>query len=397
MILLAIETSCDETAIALVKRRRGKQLSFDVLSHKVLSQATLHAEYGGVFPTLAKREHAKALPQLIAHALEEADLLFERVQEKPIGMAKREKLTSILFREPELLRALTVLFQGIQKPTVDAIAVTVGPGLPPALYIGANVAEALSLIWDIPLYPINHMEAHIIVGLLEKDAQKSSTGYKLQEPKRPAIALLISGGHTELVRITGARSYHILGETKDDAVGEAFDKVARLFGLPYPGGPMISKLAEKARNENVIPDKVFVLPRPMLHTKDLHFSMSGLKTSVLTKVKAHEPLSEKQKEMLAFEFENAVTDVLVHKTKNALYETRAQSLIIGGGVSANKHIREALKDLALEEKCDIYLPLSNLAGDNGIMIAATGLYHIHTGVKPKRTLTVNGNWRINTA
>ncbi len=390
MILLAIETSCDETAISIVKRVRGKQVRFETLSHKVLSQIDLHAKYGGVFPALAKREHAKAITQLIAEALQESDLLIERTNTYHIPNKERKKLDTLLEREKEMLEAMKVLFEGIQKPAIDAIAVTEGPGLEPALWVGINAALALSTIWNIPIYPINHMEGHIVAGLLSL----TEGIYEIQEVDLPACALLISGGHTEIVHVPKLRSYKVIGATKDDAVGEAFDKVARMLSLPYPGGPEISRLADIARKEGVIVSEELRLPRPMLHSGDLHFSFSGLKTAVLVRVKKYTELDEKTKKMIALEFENAVTDVLITKVKQAMYETRAQSIIVGGGVSANSHIRFALKHLADTEQVSLFIPNRNLSTDNGLMIASTGLLHIANNESPKTKLKANGSWSV---
>lgn len=390
MILLAIETSCDETAVSLIKRARGKSVRFEVLSHKVLSQVDLHAQYGGVFPALAKREHARALTQLIAEALEEADLLVERAHTHHLPHKERKKLETLLEREPEMLSAMLVMFEGIQKPAIDAVAVTMGPGLEPALWVGINGALALRTVWDIPVYPINHMEGHIVASLLSK----KDVIYEIPEFELPACALLISGGHTEIVRVSKLRSYKVIGKTKDDAVGEAFDKAARLLDLPYPGGPEISRLAEIARKEDIIVDDDLRLPRPMIHSGDLSFSFSGLKTAVLTRVNKKKPLDDKMKKMIALEFENAVTDVLVTKVRQAMYETRAKTLIVGGGVSANTHIRSALKHLADEEGFALFVPDRHLSTDNGLMIASTGLLHIAKGSKPKVKLVANGSWSI---
>lgn len=393
MILLAIETSCDETAVSIVKRSRSKRIRFETLSHKVLSQVNLHAQYGGVFPALAKREHARALTQLIAEALDEAGLLVERTYTYHLSHSTRKKLETLLEREPDMLSAMKVLFEGVQKPTIDAIAVTAGPGLEPALWVGINGALALRVAWDLPVYPINHMEGHITASLLSK---KDAT-YELPEIEFPACALLVSGGHTELVRIPKLRSYKVIGKTKDDAVGEAFDKTARLLDLPYPGGPEISRLAEIARKENIVVDNDLRLPRPMINSGDLYFSFSGLKTAVLTRVNKHTPLTEEAKKMLALEFENAVTDVIVAKTKQAVYETRAHTLIVGGGVSANTHIRSALKQLAEQDGFTLFVPDRQLSTDNGLMIASAGLLHLATGAKPKTKLAANGSWSIETS
>lgn len=390
MILLSIETSCDETAVSIVKRMRGNNVRFEVLSHKVLSQIDLHAQYGGVFPALAKREHAKALTQLIAECLEEADLLVERTNTYHIPMTERNKLETLLEREPEMLSAMKVLFEGIQKPAIDAIAVTQGPGLEPALWVGINGALALHTVWDVPIYPINHMEGHIIASTLSYNEGV----YEIPDIAFPAVALLISGGHTELVRIPKLRSYQIIGKTRDDAVGEAFDKSARLLDIPYPGGPEISRLAEAARKEGIIVDEDLRLPRPMLHSGDLNFSCSGLKTAVLTRVNKRKPINDITKKMIAMEFENAITDVLVAKTKQAVYETRAETVIVGGGVSANTHIRRALKELANTEGFNLFLPEKNLSSDNGLMIAAAGLLHIEHNMLSKVKIVAKGSWSI---
>ncbi len=391
MILLSIETSCDDTAISILRKEKNYPFTFSVLSHKVLSQASLHSEFGGVFPSLAKREHAKALPYLIAVCLQEAKLLDERKIERSLTEEKNEFLDTLLSREEEMKKALLVFFSGINKPKIDAIAVTAGPGLPPALWVGISCAKALSHIWNLPLYEVNHIEGHVISALLKK---KSKKVYEIADIIYPSLALVISGGHTEIVRLTGERNYEILGETKDDAIGEAFDKVARLLGLPYPGGPEISRLAEKARRGHRVPRKEFILPRPMIHTKDLHFSMSGLKTSVLTKVKNCENLDEVAKEELSLEFENAVSDVLYTKVKQAIYETRAKTLLIGGGVSANSHLREALSSLAQEEDITLYLPEKELTGDNAIMIGASALLMIQSGVDVPDDIIAKGTWRL---
>ncbi|MFA6608772.1 MAG: tRNA (adenosine(37)-N6)-threonylcarbamoyltransferase complex transferase subunit TsaD [Candidatus Paceibacterota bacterium] len=390
MILLAIETSCDETAVSIVKRARGKNLRFEVLSHKVLSQTDLHTQYGGVFPMLAKREHAKALTQLIAECLEEADLLVERTHTYHLPNADRKKLETLFEREPEMLSAMKVLFEGIQKPAIDAIAVTQGPGLEPALWVGINGAIALNTVWNVPLYPINHMEGHIVASTLTL----SNDVYEMADIAFPACALLISGGHTEIVHISKMRSYKVIGKTRDDAVGEAFDKVARMLGLPYPGGPEISRLAEHARKEGILVDEDLRLPRPMIHSGDLSFSFSGLKTAVMVRLNKRGEIDDVIKKMLSLEFENAVTDVLVSKVKQAVYETRAQSVIVGGGVSANTHIRFSLKELSETEGFTLYVPEKSLSTDNGLMIAATGLLHVAHDEKPKVKLTANGSWSV---
>ena len=391
MILLSIETSCDETAISILQKESNSPLAFSVLSHKVLSQASMHKEFGGVFPSLAKREHAKALPYLLALCLKEAKLLDERKIERSLSEEKLLLLDEILSREEEMKNALLVFFSGINKPKIDAIAVTSGPGLAPALWVGISFASALSSSWNIPLYEVNHIEGHVISALLKKKGKKT---YEIQDIEYPSLAFIASGGHTEIVRLTSPRKYEILGETKDDAIGEAFDKVARLLGLSYPGGPEISRLAEKARRGHIVPRKEFILPRPMIQSKDLYFSMSGLKTSVLTKVKACEEVNEEIKEELSLEFENAITDVVYSKVKQAIYETRAKALLFGGGVSANLHLREALITLSSEESVEIYLPDKETTGDNALMIGATALLAISLGYEPSENIVAKGTWRL---
>jgi len=390
MIILSIETSCDETAVSIIKRTRGKNMRFEVLSNKVLSQIDLHTQYGGVFPMLAKREHAKALTQLIAEALNEADLLVERANAYHLPMSEKNKLKKILEREGDMFEAMLVMFEGIQKPAIDAIAITTGPGLEPALWVGVVGAMALNTVWGIPLYPVNHMEGHIIASMLHKEGDL----YEMTPVEYPACALLISGGHTEIVRIPKLRSYHVIGNTRDDAVGEAFDKVARMLSLPYPGGPQISALAEKARNESITVSEELRLPRPMINSGDLFLSFSGLKTAVLTRLKKHETITDEIKKMVSLEFENSVTDVLVAKIKQAIYETRAKTLIVGGGVSANTHIRKALKELSESEGFTLYVPEKDLSTDNGLMIAATGLLHIEYDKKGRVKLEANGSWSV---
>jgi N6-L-threonylcarbamoyladenine synthase len=317
-------------------------------------------------------------------------LLVERTQTYHIPNTERKKLEVLFEKEPEMLSAMKVLFEGIQKPAIDAIAVTQGPGLEPALWVGINGAIALHTVWGTPLYPINHMEGHIIASTISlKDGV-----YEMPEISFPACALLISGGHTEIVHISKMRSYKVIGKTRDDAVGEAFDKVARMLGIPYPGGPEISRLAELARKEDIVVSEELRLPRPMIHSGDLAFSFSGLKTAVMIRINKIGELNDTTKKMLALEFENAVTDVLVSKLKQAMYETRANTLIVGGGVSANTHIRFALKELSERDGFDLFVPDRELSTDNGIMIAATGLLHIAQDEEPKVKLRASGAWSI---
>ncbi len=332
MITLGIETSCDETALCLLETKDGE---YRILANLINSQIDLHREYGGVFPMLAKREHLKNLPILYKKLMEES---------------------------------------GIAESKIDRIAVTQGPGLEPALWTGIVFARELSVKLGIPLLPINHMEGHIVASLIP-DTSLNREFKPLKTIAFPALALLISGGHTEIVKIKAIGEYEIVGQTRDDAVGEAFDKVARMLNLPYPGGPEISKLAEEARVKNIRTerDTEIKFPRPMMHSKDLNFSFSGLKTAVLYLLKKFENnITDDEKKKIAQEFEDAVTEVLVSKMIMALELHEAKNLILGGGVVANTHIRKAFENLALKYSIPLYLPSSGLSGDNALMIALAG-------------------------
>lgn len=364
MKILAIETSCDETGIALVETTsQESEVSIKVLSDSLLSQAMLHAEYGGVYPTLAKREHAKNLVPLTLEVLKKAKMLTQaetpEVPKETIGEIKE-----LLEREPELFVQMAMLLAQTKKPDIDAIAVTRGPGLEPALWVGVNFAKALSLAWNIPVVPINHMEGHVAAAL----ATGSEGKYEIAPPKLPALALLISGGHTELVLMKDWLTYEKIGSTRDDAVGEAFDKSARLLGLPYPGGPEISKLAQAARDENL--EQPYSLPRPMIDTDNFDFSFSGLKTAVRNLVQEIGDPTDEQKKQVARELEDAIAEVLVAKTKRAIDEYGIQTLIVSGGVSANTHIKSELEKVVREyEDMKFFIPTPKLATDNGLMIA----------------------------
>ena len=336
MRVLAIETSCDETGIAVVEGTcqgealpfgKASPLFFRVHKNALLSQAALHAQYGGVYPNLAKREHEKNLP-----------LLFEQ------------------FRDEK----------------VDAVAVTKGPGLEPALWQGIVFAEKMAKERSLPLVPVNHMEGHLISSLVRHSNILQNVGMsgELRDVTLPVLALLISGGHTEFVLMRKWFKYEIIGETLDDAVGEAFDKVARMLGLSYPGGPEISRLAEQSRKANAESTGSLKLPRPMLNTNTCDVSFSGLKTAALYALRGKD-LSEDEKKDFAREFEDAVTDVFVAKTRKALRETGAQTFVIGGGVAANKFIRESLQKLIDQDFSDVEfrLPELSITGDNAIMIA----------------------------
>jgi len=386
MNILSIETSCDETAVSIIEANGGlEHPHFKILGNVLFSQIEIHREYGGVFPMLAKREHAKNLPALLAHSFKEAKMYNENGNlDETVWM----KLSTILLREEGLCDGLKPLFGKMTKPQIDIIAVTVGPGLEPALWVGISCAKALGTLWDIPVVPTNHMEGHIVSVLAESEDTR--------QVNFPALALLVSGGHTELVSMPAWGQYKTIGQTRDDAVGEAFDKVARQLGLPYPGGPEISKLAHIARTEN-IPQTV-ELPRPMINSNDCDFSFSGLKTAVLYYIRDHEPLSENDKADIAREFEDATVEVLMSKTKKALDLTGARTLIIGGGVIANKKLRDT--SLMLEKEYPdliVKTPTHSLSTDNALMVACAA--YMDTCLHPEKITSpvepiANGNLKL---
>jgi len=374
MITLGIETSCDETALALIETR-GDYSTGDfgcrVIQSLILSQAELHSAYGGVFPMLAKREHGKNITPLLEKILhsttskgELADEQFNNI----LGSLRSEMQP----KDPDLFGAIEDAYFLKDIPTIDQIAVTEGPGLEPTLWVGINFARILGALWNIPIIPVNHMEGHIVASLLSSDVA-GGDWQKLKDLPLPAVALLISGGHTELVKVTSIGTYEVIGATRDDAVGEVYDKAARLLGLPYPGGPHISKLAHEAMQEGIIP--IVKLPRPMIDSDNLDFSFSGLKTAVLYAVRNElkktgtEQLSDASKKGIALEFERAVIETLEKKLRGAIESTGAQSVIIGGGVSANRMLRERFKTMGKEYDIPVYLPSSHTSGDNALMIA----------------------------
>lgn len=383
MRILAIETSCDETAIAIIEAEGvAPDVKFSVHADEVLSQIDIHKEYGGVFPMLAKREHARALVPLLQKTLKAADM-YKKTSRHVIESPLRDEFQQMLEREPELFSAFIDEIPHIDPPNIDAIAVTQGPGLEPALWVGINFARALSFVWKVPVIAVNHMEGHLLAALVQKDGEQTI----LAPVAFPLLGLLVSGGHTELVLMKNWLDYSIIGETKDDAVGEAFDKVARILGLPYPGGPEISRLGAKGH------PKVYPLPRPMLHSEDYNFSFSGLKTAVLYLVKKLGRLSDEQRNDIAREFEDACVEVLITKTLRAAEEYDVRTIVLGGGVSANTRLRATLK-----EKCEeqggitLYTPARSLSTDNALMIAITAF--LHQRVAPIADLRANGNWRL---
>ena len=372
MKILSIETSCDDTCISIIEASGGTtNASFKVLANNSNSQIAIHIPYGGVYPVLAKREHAKNLPIILEASLKQAKL---DKQEKP----------------------------------VDAIAVTYGPGLEMCLWEGITFAKDLAKKWQVPIIPVNHMEGHVlsVFGKSKPARLNSRSGggkFSIPKLKTPILSLLVSGGHTQLVLINKPMQYETIGETLDDAVGEACDKVARMLDLPYPGGPQISKFAEIAREKKEIKldgspqdggprteqifqqknrdpenfDSNFSLPRPMLYSKNFDFSFSGLKTAVLYLIrdlnKKHSNIlqNDKMKQAIALEFENAAIKCLVYKTKKAMERYGAKTLIVAGGVAANKHLRNEIKK-AVGKKVKLLFPTPELSGDNSLMIGIAG-------------------------
>ncbi|HTK33163.1 MAG TPA: tRNA (adenosine(37)-N6)-threonylcarbamoyltransferase complex transferase subunit TsaD [Candidatus Paceibacterota bacterium] len=380
MIILGIETSCDETALALIETREIKSsdgkvhTEYRIIQSLVHSQAELHSAYGGVFPTLAKREHSKNLVPLLEKILK--DLPSDTHKKHPNFTETLESFKQAYCEQnADLLESFTHARFLEHIPHIDRIAVTEGPGLEPALWVGIIFARMLGELWNIPVIPVNHMEGHVVGSLLDND-KPSGAWQQLKKLEVPAVALLISGGHTELVEVTRHKlqlSYSLLGQTRDDAVGEAFDKTARLLGLQYPGGPHISRLAHEAGEEKIISS--VKLPRPMISSNDLNFSFSGLKTAVLYAVQdaqKNNTFNETFKKGLAREFEQSITEVLVTKLQKAIEETGAQSIIIGGGVSANHVLRAHFAQIAERYSIPLFLPSMHISGDNALMIALVG-------------------------
>lgn len=408
MKILAIETSCDETAIAIIDGARDKRKPrFEVLAQVVASQIAVHRPWGGVVPNLAKREHQKNLVPLLLQVLKEAkkDLRFKK-DDPRMHESKILNLKSILGREPELLEQFQKHISKPPQPDIDTMVVTQGPGLEPALWVGVNFARALSALWDIPLVGINHMEGHIAIALLQESngnpKAQSSNPKKIRKQKKPktisynlspitypAVALLVSGGHTEIVLMKKAGAYEIVGETRDDAVGEAFDKVALMLGLSYPGGPEISREAEKTSGIKSRDIRI-KLPRPMLANKDLDFSFSGLKTAVLYLVRDLKKQGadiKKIRPTIAREFQDAVVEVLTKKTLHAIKDYKARTFILGGGVAANKQLRTRLTQEIEKDfpRTAYYLPPTTLTGDNALMIATAAYLHELSATKSKKT------------
>jgi N6-L-threonylcarbamoyladenine synthase len=335
MIVLGIETSCDETAVAVYDREAGLR------AHLIHSQVATHAAFGGVVPELASRDHIRQLLPMIGRALADA------------GVAGHE---------------------------LDAVAYTAGPGLIGALLVGATMATGLAAGWQIPAIPIHHMEAHLLAPLLETDP-----------PAFPFVALLVSGGHTMLVEVAGIGRYRILGQTLDDAAGEAFDKTAKMLGLPYPGGPGLARLAGESRADR------FAFPRPMVNRPGLDFSFSGLKTAVVLKVKelsGPAGLSESDSVDLANSFQEAVVDTLVTKCARAMRLTGLERLVVAGGVGANQRLRGQLCRELTAAGCRVYYPRSEFCTDNGAMVALAGSLRFPSGKQASGAVQARARWDL---
>lgn len=385
MLILSIETSCDETAVSIVEVVGDfPNAKYEILSNALFSQIETHREFGGVFPALAKREHIATVIPMLEKAIQDAKLI--PLFTPTLSTEEISRVHSLLNREDGLADQVLNFHNEYGRPPIDLIAVTSGPGLEPALWVGINFAKALGYLWNIKVVPVDHMEGHIMASIFD--------GFKLAPLQFPAISLLVSGGHTELILMEDWKQYKKIGKTRDDAVGEAFDKVARLIGLPYPGGPEVGKLAQVARDKKLPP--FAVLPRPMLHSGDLDFSFSGLKTAVRYTV-ADKILSDTDKQALARDFEDAVIEVLIKKLSKAIEEFSIQSVIVGGGVSANLRLRQAVSALnapQLFPELQVYLPNPELSTDNSIMIALAGHARVDEALTAEvftNTIKANGN------
>lgn len=337
MRILGIETSCDETGIAIYDEEKG------ILSHRIYSQIKVHADYGGVVPELASRDHVRKTIPLITEVMKEANIT------------------------PEEL---------------DGVAYTSGPGLVGALLVGCSIGRSLAYGWDIPAVPVHHMEGHLLAPMLEDDV-----------PEFPFVALLVSGGHTQLVRVDGIGQYTLLGESVDDAAGEAFDKTAKLLGLDYPGGPVLAKMAESGRKGQ------YRFPRPMTDRPGLDFSFSGLKTfaaNTINKAKAEGDFGEQVHADIAYAFQEAVVDTLAIKCRRALEQSELKRLVIAGGVSANTELRAKLEQITAKLGGKVYYPRPEYCTDNGAMIAYAGMQRLKSGVNADLTFKATPRWPLDT-
>ncbi|MGY6091191.1 tRNA (adenosine(37)-N6)-threonylcarbamoyltransferase complex transferase subunit TsaD [Avibacterium paragallinarum] len=336
MRILGIETSCDETGVAIYDEEKG------LIANQLYTQIALHADYGGVVPELASRDHIRKTTPLIQAALQEANL------------------------RPE---------------DIDGIAYTCGPGLVGALLVGSTIARSLAYAWNVPAIGIHHMEGHLLAPMLEENA-----------PHFPFVALLVSGGHTQLVRVDGVGSYEVLGESIDDAAGEAFDKTAKLLGLDYPGGAALARLAQQGT-----PNR-FIFPRPMTDRPGLDFSFSGLKTfaanTIQQAIKEEGELTAQTKADIAYAFQQAVVETLAIKCRRALKETGFKRLVIAGGVSANQQLRQSLAELMAQLGGEVFYPQPQFCTDNGAMIAYTGFLRLKQGESSPLEIEVKPRWAM---
>ena len=336
MLILGIESSCDETGVALYDTEAGGQLR----THALHSQIVMHQEYGGVVPELASRDHIRRTVPLLRKVLADS---------------------------------------GQSLDALDAVAYTQGPGLAGALLVGAAFAEGLAISLGIPTVPVHHLEGHLLSPLLSR-----------RPPTFPFIALLVSGGHSQLMHVAGVGQYQLLGETLDDAAGEAFDKTAKLLGLPYPGGAALSALAERGH------PGACKFPRPMLNSGDLDFSFSGLKTAVLVRVREIGDLDEQQRADIARGFQDAIVEVLAKKAMRAIKNSGLKQLVVAGGVGANKELRRQLNERAAHLKISVFYPEFEFCTDNGAMIALAGALRFQAGVslKPAGSFAVRPRWPL---
>lgn len=336
MRILGIETSCDETGVAIYDEEKG------LVANQLYSQIEMHADYGGVVPELASRDHIRKTLPLIQEALKEANLT---------------------------------------AADIDGVAYTAGPGLVGALLVGSTIARSLAYAWNVPALGVHHMEGHLMAPMLED-----------KPPAFPFVALLISGGHTQLVKVEGVGQYEILGESIDDAAGEAFDKTGKLLELDYPAGVAVSKLAEKGT-----PNR-FVFPRPMTDRPGLDFSFSGLKTFAANTINANLDengrLDEQTRCDIAHAFQQAVVDTIIIKCKRALQQTGYKRLVMAGGVSANKQLRADLAEMMTSLKGEVYYPRPQFCTDNGAMIAYTGFLRLKNGETSDLSVSVKPRWNM---
>ena len=335
MLILGIESSCDETGVALYDAAESR-----LLAHALHSQILMHQDYGGVVPELASRDHIRRTVPLLRKVLQES---------------------------------------GRSLDELAAIAYTQGPGLAGALLVGASFAEGLAAALGIPVLPVHHLEGHLLSPLLSS-----------RPPTFPFVALLVSGGHSQLMRVSGVGQYELLGETLDDAAGEAFDKTAKLLGLPYPGGAALSEMATQGRPEMV------KLPRPMLHSGDFDFSFSGLKTAVLTRVREIGEPDAQQRADIAHGFQQAIVEVLVRKALRAVRDSGLRRLVVAGGVGANRELRRQLDAGAAKAKIEVFYPELEFCTDNGAMIALVGglRYRAGQSLKPAGAFAVKPRWPL---